>query len=108
MPERTLPCPQKGTHYALLSKYRSELMGLAALWVMLFHAFQLNIGFAPLRLLKSFGYAGVDIFVLLSGMGLCMSFVKRDGEPLRTYFLRRAGRILPAYWLTVGAHMMAN
>ena len=31
-------------HYRMLSKYRAELMGVAMLWVMLFHAFDLNMG----------------------------------------------------------------
>lgn len=106
MPERTLASREQGEHYALFSKYRSELMGFASLWVMLFHAFHLHPEFAPLKFFKSLGYAGVDIFILLSGMGLCMSFAKREGEPLRTYFLRRAERILPTYWLVVGIYSL--
>lgn len=30
--------------YKLLSKYRDQLMGLAMLWVMLFHAYGLKLG----------------------------------------------------------------
>ena len=30
--------------YRALSKYRAELMGLAMLWVMCFHAFDLDLG----------------------------------------------------------------
>lgn len=53
----------------LLSRYRSELMGLAMLWVMLFHAYRLRFGVPPLDGFKAAGFAGVDIFLLLSGMG---------------------------------------
>ena len=30
--------------YSVLSKYRTELMGVAILWVMLFHSFDLDMG----------------------------------------------------------------
>ena len=50
----------------LLSTYRSELMGIATIWVMLFH-FKANMNSAPMDLLSSIGYGGVDIFLFLSG-----------------------------------------
>ena len=106
MPENTLVERQRGEIYSLLSKYRSELMGFASLWVMLFHAFHLHLGFFPLRAFKSIGFAGVDIFILLSGMGLSMSLARREGEKLYAYFLRRAERILPTYWLVVGIYSL--
>lgn len=92
--------------YSLLSKYRSELMGVASLWVMLFHAYHLHPSFSPLRAFKNLGYAGVDIFIFLSGMGLCISLAKHEGEKLRIYFFRRARRILPEYWLVVGIYSL--
>lgn len=55
--------------YGLLSLYRSRLMGLA----MLFHAYELKFGLLPLDAFKAAGFAGVDIFLLLSGMGLHVS-----------------------------------
>lgn len=59
--------------YGLLSRYRGELMGLAMLWVMLFHAYKLRFGVLLLDGFKALGFAGVDIFLLLSGMGLYVS-----------------------------------
>ncbi len=62
--------------YGLLSQYRGELMGLAMLWIMLFHAYELRFGVLLLDGLKAAGFAGVDIFLLLSGTGLYVSLSK--------------------------------
>lgn len=88
--------------YPLLSRYRGELMGLAILWVMLFHAYNASFSLAVLNGVKAFGYLGVDIFIFLSGMRLQFSLSK--GRKLGEYLLRRAFRILPAYWLVVGLY----
>lgn len=63
----------RASGYGLLSQYRGELMGLAMLWVMLFHAYELRFGVFLLDSFKALGFAGVDIFLLLSGMGLYVS-----------------------------------
>ena len=82
--------------YSLLSKYRSQLMGAAILWVMLFHA-QPPVPFAPLNALFRAGFGGVDIFIVLSAVGLVCSLSRRQQD--RAAFLsRRAARILPAYF----------
>ena len=86
--------------YSLLSQYRSELMGVAMLWVMIFHAFDLEFGFAPLDFLRAAGFGGVDIFILLSAMGLTMS-LKRKEQEFIPFMKRRAERILPAYYLVM-------
>lgn len=93
--------------YALLSRYRGELMGLAMLYVMLFHAYELNIAFRPFQMFRALGFAGVDIFLLLSGMGICCSLVRREREPYRRYLGRRLRRLLPAFWLVVGVYSIA-
>ena len=92
--------------YALLSRYRSELMGLAMLWVMLFHAYEFHFGVGLLDAFKELGFGGVDMFILLSGLGLYGSLVRRKDEPMRSYLLRRCGRILPTYWLVVGLYSL--
>lgn len=93
--------------YGLLSRYRGELMGIAMLWVMLFHAYELDTGFLPLYLLRGTGAAGVDIFLLLSGMGICCSLTRRGAEPPGRYLSRRLRRLLPAFWLVVGLYSAA-
>ena len=93
--------------YSLLSRYRGELMGIAMLWVMLFHAYQLNVAFLSVRLLRLTGFAGVDMFLLLSGMGICCSLARREREPYGRYLGRRLRRLLPAFWLVVGPYSLA-
>lgn len=68
--------------YSVLSKYRSELMGAAMLWVMLFHAADLTFPIPGLDLFRAAGFGGVDIFILLSAMGLSLS-LSRPGAGIR-------------------------
>ena len=84
--------------YSLLSSHRSELMGVAMLWVMLFHCFPLVIPVHFIDAVKRIGYGGVDIFILLSAMGLTLSALKKP-RPYGKYLVRRAGRILPAFYI---------
>lgn len=86
--------------YSVLSRRRSELMGAAMLWVMLFHAFDLDLGQPLLEAVARAGFGGVDIFILLSAMGLAMSLGRRDQE-YSTFMARRGSRILPAYYLVM-------
>ena len=82
--------------YSVLSRYRAELMGVAMLWVMCFHAIDLNLGVDFLNFLRAAGFGGVDIFILLSAMGLVMSLERRPME-YGAFMRRRAERIMPAY-----------
>lgn len=81
-------------------------MGLATLWVMLFHAFAWNPKWQWLRDFKENGYCGVDVFLLLSGMGLALSLCRRE-QRYGDYLKRRLVRVLPAYWLVVGIYGVA-
>lgn len=83
--------------YKLLSKYRSQLMGAAILWVMLFHAFDLDLRSPILNFIRQAGFGGVDIFILLSSMGLVMSLKGRQ-QDYAAFMARRCRRILPAYY----------
>lgn len=71
---------------------RSYLFGIAITAVVLYHA---HCMFSS-RILSvfSFGYAGVDIFMFLSGLGLCRSF---NTNSLSTFYSRRFFRIIPAF-----------
>ena len=86
------------TGYRLLSEYRAQLIGVAMLWVMLYHAFPLTIPVHLLDAVKRMGYAGVDIMLFLSALGLAVSALRRP-RPYGQYLVRRAARILPAFWL---------
>ena len=81
-----------------LSKFRSELMGLACLWVMLHHnVFDWPNALYPLERVAIYGNLGVDIFLLLSGVGLYYAWSRKP--TLRDFYARRFVRILVPYVL---------
>lgn len=69
-------------------------MGVAMAWVMLFHS-KLPISNEYLSFVAKIGYGGVDVFLLLSGLGIFFSLDK-DSD-IKTFYKRRALRILPYY-----------
>lgn len=73
--------------------YRSVWMGVAILWIMLFHS-QMSLPF-PLDYLILIGYGGVDIFLFASGVGNYYSYL-RDEAPLE-FFKRRLYKLAPIY-----------
>ena len=99
-------------NFGELSKYRGELMGLAILFVVLFHVGMPHESFFyPLRRL---GNVGVDMFLFVSGMGLWFSWNKMrplDGhdasamplkQAMQRFFSRRYLRVYPV-WLIVAS-----
>lgn len=78
------------------------LRGIAILWVMLFHSFVVG-GLGPdWSWLSRYGWMGVDLFFVLSGFLIGTQVLKPLAEGGRLavadFYLRRALRILPAYW----------
>lgn len=91
----------------LISHFRSELMGLAMIFIFLFHARSIYLGFMPTGIIGYIiqrGFFGVDVFVFLSAYGLCYSLSKNS---LKQFYTNRFKRILPA-WLFVllGVHVV--
>lgn len=85
----------------LLSRYRSALMGLAQLWVVLLHCWLLIIPNRPMlgaieNFVKFNGILGVEMFLFLSG--LSMTYAIRKGS-LRSFYLSRLRRVLVPYWV---------
>ena len=79
-------------NFSSLSLYRNAVYGVAAIWIVLFHGIILKGVELPaqLRFLTDtfqLGNISVDIFLLLSGIGLYFSFSK-DGRVLRFYYKR--------------------
>jgi peptidoglycan/LPS O-acetylase OafA/YrhL len=90
------------------------LRGIAAGWVLLFHLWQfsgspaltihiarLTIDFTPLA---ACGFLGVDLFFGLSGFLLSLPFhraalTQAPMPSLRTFWIRRCRRVLPAYYV---------
>ena len=92
-----------------ISAARPYLMGLACLWVTLYHSKYLNLFDSVIlnrtRLLglvtrvEAIGNCAVDLFFFLSGLGLYFSYTRlleRKAEhPVRIFYQRRFKRILP-------------
>jgi peptidoglycan/LPS O-acetylase OafA/YrhL len=89
-----LPAPLSG-RIAILD----ELKGLAIIMIILYHAGGL-LGWNDVY----HGELGVDIFVVLSGVGLTLS-TKAEGTG--RFLLRRFWRIYPTYWIVLTACLWA-
>lgn len=77
-----------------------ELKGLAILLVVLYHAGGVLVWQNLLH-----GDLGVDIFVILSGVGLALS---QRSEPPVAFMRRRLIRIMPAYWVALTVFWVLN
>lgn len=75
----------------ITSEYRTTIMGIAMLSVMLFHQYFTSI--VPFNAFHNFGNWGVDVIIFLSGMGLVRSLEKYS---LLIYYKRRLKRIIPS------------
>ncbi len=78
---------------SLISKYRKELMGIAIIWITLYHCIADPVealGIPVLRAILNRGYLGVEMFLFLSGIGLYHSMHKNDA--VRPFYLRRCTR----------------
>ncbi|BCS84919.1 MULTISPECIES: acyltransferase family protein [Prevotella] len=86
----------KNIELANISRYRGELMGIAMIFIFLFHVAlpRSNMFFG----LRRIGNIGVDMFLFLSGIGLWFSWIKHPS--LKRFFKRRYLRIYPA-WLII-------
>lgn len=83
--------------FDLVSKYRTELMGVATIWVFVYHKWESV--FQNIKILNKIEYfivgnggVGVDIFLFLSGMGLIFSYDK--SHSILEFYYKRIKRIL--------------
>lgn len=98
--------PERRLDYGLLSRYRGELMGLAMLWIMAYHAFFWTPAQSWFKDFKDQGFCGVDVFLLLSALGVSLSLSRRQ-EGYGAYLKRRLVRVLPLYFLVSGVYALA-
>ena len=85
----------KNIELANISRYRGELMGIAMIFIFLFHvALPRSDMFFGLRRV---GNIGVDMFLFLSGVGLWFSWMKHPS--LKHFFKRRYLRVYPAWFI---------
>ena len=83
-----------------ISKYRTELMGIAIIGVILFHS---NIKLGSVNPFYT-GYGGVDIFLFLSGYGLYFAYSK--GKEFFPFYRKRFMRVFPTYAVIVLISML--
>ncbi|WP_137939412.1 acyltransferase [Chitinivorax sp. B] len=80
------------------------MRAIAILWVMLFHAMVGGLSL-PGNNIARFGWMGVDLFFVLSGFLIgsqLLQTLKTTGTvSCGRFYLRRAFRILPAFWVMV-------
>lgn len=74
------------------SRYRTQLMGISILVIMLFHCGML----VDSRFL-AFGYVGVEFFLVISAIGIYFSLSKSQDK--KTFYKKRLYRILPTYFI---------
>ena len=85
-----------------ISNSRNVVMGMATILILIFHsqtlylhkAFNLNIIQNLITFFRDMGNVGVDIFLILSGLGLYYSFSKDSN--IKNFYKKRLIRILPA------------
>lgn len=82
-------------------QYRTPIMGFAALWIFFCHSYYSGCYnfLAPFKPVIAFGWAGVDIFLLLSGLGIGLSLQKKPS--FITFFKRRLDRIYISYIICI-------
>lgn len=79
---------------SLLSRHRSALYGFAALWILFFHMDLPGLSaLKPLNAIRQSGCCGVDMFAMLSAIGLYRSLER--SPRLGAFYLRRFARVLP-------------
>lgn len=101
------PAPTQGTRRADRqgSEWRADVQGLRALAVLLVVAFHAGLDLPG-------GFVGVDVFFVLSGFVITtLLLTELDGSGhvrLRTFYARRARRLLPALAVTVVVVVVAG
>lgn len=84
-------------NYSIISKYRSQIMAVAILWIAVLHAtmyFPIEI----INWIKLIGQGGVDIFLFISSFGLYYAYQKESNALI--FIRKRLFRIIP-YFLPV-------
>lgn len=85
--------------FSLLSEERSSLMGFSIIWIMFFHSY-LELGnYRLLGIIHDFGNMGVEIFLIVSGIGLYYSVnnIRGTGNKswVGSFYKKRVLRIIP-------------
>lgn len=81
-------------NYSIISKYRSQIMAIAILWIAVLHA-TMWFPIEPINWIKLIGQGGVDIFLFISSFGLYYAYQK--GLSNKEFIFKRIKRILPFF-----------
>lgn len=81
--------------WKILSSYRSQIMGIAIIWIMFFHWPELFRSIPLVSFIMKRGMTGVEMFLLVSGIGLFYSMTKNDD--FKEFYIKRALRVLVPY-----------
>lgn len=87
-----------------ISTHRQELMGIAVLFVVLFHGI-VSSGSAWFGL-KRMGNIGVDIFLFLSGIGMWFALTKNNS--IKHFYWQRFKRVYPTWFLLASVYYIYN
>ena len=106
------PIPANGSaprpaHYDFIDALR----GLAFLAVFMLHASLMTDGLPPLLgSILGRGYAGVQLFFVVSALTLAMSLKGRASEPapLTAFYIRRLLRIAPMFWCAMALYLLSG
>lgn len=86
------------------------LRGLAIVGVMAIHvsqSFPSNIHAVDYAFL--WGWTGVNVFYFVSAMTMCLMWTQRtEANPTRKFYIRRALRIAPLFWLAIPLYLIVN
>ena len=98
--------------YARLQSLQA-LRGIAALLVVLYHTgtlYAVHTGQVLWQNAFRAGFAGVDVFFVLSGVVICCAHAQDIGRPQRAlrFAARRSFRLLPVYWLVVAMKVLKD
>jgi len=80
-----------------------QLRGIAILLVMVTHVSHSQINISDIsRVIFDFGKIGVELFFFLSAYTLCLSMtIRKEGEHVNYYYIRRYFRIAPLYYIGI-------
>ena len=96
--------------FNLISKYRAVLMGTSIITITILHHLlvrqtQIPLGFCGKTFMTLIADGGVEIFLMLSGLGCYYSFKKNSST--KTFWLRHFPRILIPYFIFVTPFFIA-
>ncbi len=92
----------EGNSLKLISKYRTQIMGFAALWIFIFHSWfvvseQYSMIWRAEYFIKKTGFVGVDILYFVSGLGLVYAIEKYS---LKDFYIRRLINVYTVFLVT--------